>query len=96
MDWVQLLLGAATGGVGVGAFLTAILTGRLLPRSWVNDLRSEDRLTIKRQEKEIQEWRTAWITETAIKRELVSHVGDLTVTSQITEKLLREITKGPS
>jgi hypothetical protein len=95
MDWAQIITGGLVGGAGVSAFVTAILTGRLLPKKWVDDLRAEDRLTIKRQQEEITEWRTAWIAESMIKRELVTHVMDLMETGKITEKLLREITKDP-
>ena len=95
MDWIQPWIGAV-GPVGlVSIFVIAILTGRLLPKGYVEDLRAEDLKTIERQSEEIREWRTAWMAEKMISRELVSHVDALMESGKITERLLREIVKDP-
>lgn len=95
-EWINLPF--VQGGALTMLFgcIWAVVTGRLVPRKQVEEMRAGDRLTIKRQEEEIKEWRTAWIAESMIKRELVTHVNDLMASGKATEKLIRTITEGPS
>lgn len=78
--------------VVVIAFVLAMLTGRLMPRSYVADLREGDKMTIERQREEINEWRTAWIAADLAKRELANQVGELAETGKITVQLLQSVT----
>lgn len=94
MDWINLPFiqgGALT--VLFGA-VWAVITGRLVPRHQVAEMREGDKLTIKRQEEEIKEWRTAWIAETMIKRELVTQVNDLMASGKATGELIKTLTEG--
>jgi len=75
------------------AFVLAMLSGRLLPRSYVQALRKGDELTVERQREEIKEWRTAWIAADLAKRELANQVGELAETGKITVQLLRAVTE---
>lgn len=96
MEWIGLPFVQGGFMLVVIAFVLAMLTGRLLPKSYVADLREGDRLTIERQREEISEWRTAWIASDLSKRELVSHVGDLMETGKVTAEALRSIAKDSS
>jgi hypothetical protein len=96
MEWVGLPFVQGGFMLVVIAFVLAMLTGRLLPKSYVEDLREGDKLTIERQREEITEWRTAWIAADLSKRELVSHMGDLMETGKVTAEALRSIAKDSS
>jgi len=91
MEWIGLPWVQGGFLMVVIAFVLAMLTGRLLPRSYVETLREGDRLTIERQREEITEWRTAWIAADLAKRELASQVGELSQTGKITVQLLQSI-----
>jgi len=95
MDWLQPWVGSVGAGGLVTIFVIAILSGRLIPKGYVDDLRAEDRKTIERQAEEIKEWRTAWMAEKLISQELVGHVNELMESGKITQKLLEEIAKDP-
>src|SRR5690606_41219728 len=81
MDWVNLPI--AQGGFAVIVFgvMVSVISGRLVPRSWVDEIRKGDQLTIERQQEEIREWRTAFITAEKANRELRSHIPDMTETA---------------
>ncbi len=92
MEWVGLPFVQGGFMVVVIAFVLAMLTGRLMPRSYVADLREGDKMTIERQREEINEWRTAWIAADLAKRELANQVGELAETGKITVQLLQSVT----
>lgn len=93
MEWISLPFVQGGFMLVVIAGVLAILTGRLMPRSYVEDLREGDRLTIERQREEINEWRTAWIAADLSKRELATHVVDLMETGKVTAEALKTIAK---
>jgi hypothetical protein len=91
VEWVNLPI--AQGGLAtvVLGMIVAIVTGRLLPRWWVEQLRQADRLTIERQAEEIREWRSAFIASEKTNRELTHHVRELIETGKVTEQLIRSV-----
>ncbi len=91
MQWVSLPF-VQLGAVGLLVIVFGlVVTGRLMPRWIVRELRKQDALTIKRQEDEIKEWRTAWIAENLTKRELALHVGELMESGKVTQDLIKSI-----
>lgn len=93
MEWINLPFVQGGAVVIVLATLWLIITGKLMPKTYVDSLREGDRLTITRQQQEINDWRTAWIAADLAKRELASQVGELSETSKITVQLLRSVTE---
>lgn len=91
MEWINLPFVQGGAVVIVLAGIWLIITGKLVPKSHVDSLRENDRLTITRQQEEIAEWRRAWIAADRTKRELASHVSDLMETGKVTEQLLTKI-----
>ncbi len=91
MDWINLPFVQGGAVVVLLAGIWLIFTGRMYPKSYVDNLREGDRLTIERQREEIAEWRRAWIAADRTKRELVSQVSDLMETGKVTEQLLTKI-----
>lgn len=91
MDWVNLPI--AQGGFAVIVFgvMVSVISGRLIPRSWVDEIRKGDQLTIERQQEEIREWRMAFITAERANRELHSHISELTETARVTRDLIRAV-----
>lgn len=92
MEWIGLPI--VQGGFMVVTIFVILMmiTGRLLPRSYVADLREGDKVTIERQREEIVEWRRAWIAADLAKRELANQVSELTETGKITVQLLQSVT----
>lgn len=94
MEWISLPFVQGGAVVVLLAGIWMIFTGRLITRSHHAELRENDQMTIKRQQEEIHEWRTAWIAADLAKRELASQVGELTETGKVTVELLRSVAGG--
>lgn len=91
MEWINLPFVQGGALVVLLAAIWLIFTGKLIPKSHLDSLRENDRLTITHQQEEIAEWRRAWIAADQTKRELASHVHDLMETGKVTEQLLTKI-----
>lgn len=88
MDWVQLpvvQLGAL--GVLLAAFWL-VYTGRLMPKSTVDVIRSVLERRIDEKTTEASEWKAAAESATAASRESVAQMGELLQTTRTTNALV--------
>lgn len=90
-------------GVGIGSVLTAvayaILTGRLVPRATLKDVRDDRDARLAEIGKEADHWRAACEAQTEINRVYSEQIRDLVAVARTTNDLIRSIpgpvSKGP-
>jgi hypothetical protein len=92
VEWINLPIVQGGAVALLAGVLVAIITGRLIPRWQVEELRESDQATITRQREEIREWKDALAASEAANRVLLEHSRELMETGRITEQFFRSAT----
>lgn len=74
-----------------GSCLVAILTGRLVPRSTLTDVRSDAQRHEERLHVEISDWRAAYLDSEKAREAQTEQVRQLTEVSRTVEQLIRSL-----
>lgn len=93
--FADILTNASWGDVGFATLLSlaiwSIITGRLVPRSTVDDIRADRDSQLASKEAEKQEWREAYLLTDAALGELVAQNQKLLESAETSNHLLKAI-----
>lgn len=77
----------------LAAFIWALLTGRLVPRSHVDDVRADRDARLKELAADRDEWRTAWFTESQAHRVTGAQLGQVLEGMHTIDSFIRALPK---
>jgi hypothetical protein len=87
---------ADLGSVGLlSAFVYAILTGRIVPRSTVNDVRADRDARLAEVRRESDDWRSAWQASQETNKVLADQNKELLELSRTTHQLIKALPGRP-
>lgn len=91
-DFIQ---GLSAGDIGFAGLLSLaiflILTGRLVPRTTVDDMRADYASRLKEKQSEAEDWKEAYKLESAVGVEQGKQIGELLEFARTTDHMIRAI-----
>ena len=89
LDGTLLVQGGAVAILA--AFVYAILGGRLVPRSVLQDVRTDRETRVAEKAKESADWRAAYVASEDARQVLAAQVDELMVLARTTDQFIRSL-----
>lgn len=101
MDLSKLPVGTGSATALLGLVLLLVLLGKLVPRSALDDAhkaaedaRKERDRQLEEKQKEVDLWRSAFLSEVSTTRELSAQNSQLMEVARVSERVLRSLPRG--
>lgn len=91
----DVVAGLPVGGIGIGGVLSAvgyaILSGRLVPRRAVADVREDRDARLAEIRREAEDWKAAWTAQAEVNRVYADQVRELIELGRATNEMIRTL-----